>query len=524
MTGQSPRAVARVLSAVLLLLVASASTASPRPNILFVFSDDHASHAISAYGSRINRTPHIDRLAAEGMRFDNAFVTNAICGPSRAVILTGKHSHRNGHYTNGWSGPFDGNQVTFPRLMREAGYQTALIGKWHLGSEPTGFDYWTVLSALGGQGTYYNPEFRSADGDYQETGYTTDLVTDRTLAWLQRERDPGRPFLLMYQHKAPHREWAPALEDLDSYDGRDIPVPTDFFDDHDGRADSVAHSRQSIARDMTAIDLKLTPPGYLNEAQRAAWDAYYEPRNRAVEGLAGRELALWKYQRYIKDYLRSVDSIDRNLGRVLDYLDESGLAASTVVIYSSDQGFFLGDHGWFDKRWMYEESLRIPLLVRWPGVVTPGAVDRHLVQNLDLAQTLLEMAGVAAPPDMQGRSLVPILRGAAPAAWRDAIYYHFYENPGWHYAPRHYGIRTERYKLIHYYRLGFSELFDLQQDPDELVNLFDESSYVAVRRDLETRLQRLRLDYGVPEQDPEPSLVRRLVLEFIIWLADFLLG
>jgi arylsulfatase A-like enzyme len=519
-----------VYNIALTLLILTSAYAVPalgaqqRPNILFVFSDDHASHAISAYGSKINRTPNIDRLAGEGMRFDNAFVTNSICGPSRAVILTGKHSHLNGFYTNEWSGEFDGSQQTFPKLLQQAGYQTALIGKWHLYSDPTGFDFWTVLSSFGGQGTYYNPEFHSAAGDYQETGYTTDLITDRTLRWLQEERDDDRPFMLMYQHKAPHREWAPKLSNLHRYEDQTIPEPGDLFDEHEGRADAVAHSKQSIARDMGPYDLKLVAPTYLNEDQAQTWNAFYEPRNVAAESLQGEALVRWKYQRYIKDYLRAVDSIDESLGRVLDYLDESGLAENTVVIYSSDQGFFLGDHGWFDKRWMYEESLRIPLLVRWPGMVRPGSHNTQLVQNLDFAQTLLDIAGAPPGQGMQGRSLLPLLREQQADNWRDSVYYHFYENPGWHSAPRHYGIRTARYKLIHYYQDEFRELFDLETDPDELHNLYGQAAHAALQNSLEDRLDELRVQYAVPAVDPEPTWYRRLILEGVMWLAEKVLG
>lgn len=494
--------------AFLFLVVAVQANAVERPNILFVFSDDHATHAISAYGSTINQTPNIDRLANEGMLFTNAFVTNSICGPSRAVILTGKHSHINGFVANEWGGGFDGSQQTFPKLLQRAGYQTALIGKWHLNSDPTGFDHWEILP---GQGRYYNPRFRSASGTTEIEGYTTDVITDRTISWLEH-RDPRKPFLLMYQHKAPHREWAPGPDHLDMYKDGDIAEPDTFFDDHRGRAGANPDVEMDVAKHLTSIDLKLKPPGYLNEEQLAVWERAYADENARylAENPQGDARARWKYQRYIKDYLRSVASIDDNLGRVLEYLDESGLAENTIVIYSSDQGFFLGDHGWYDKRWMYEESLRMPLVVRWPGVVPAASKRSELVQNLDFAQTLLEIAGVTPPGDMQGESLLPLLDNNEPIEWRKSIYYHFYENPGWASVPRHYGVRTERYKLIHYYRIGQWELFDLQQDPDELDNRIDDPALAQVRQELEVELERLRKEYRVPQTDPEPTMMERL--------------
>jgi arylsulfatase A-like enzyme len=488
----------------LFLILAVHATAAERPNILFVFTDDHATHAISAYGSTINTTPNIDRLANEGMLFTNAFVTNSICGPSRAVILTGKHSHMNGFVANEWGGDFDGNQQTFPKLLQNAGYQTALIGKWHLYSDPTGFDHWEILP---GQGRYYNPRLRGPNGTRTIEGYTTDVITDQTLAWL-RDRDQDRPFMLMYQHKAPHREWAPGPDHLDMYKDGDIAEPATLFDDHQGRAGAHPDLEMSIAHHMASLDLKLQFPGYLNDDQRALYEAAYGEENARfeAENPQGKERTRWKYQRYIKDYLRSVASVDDNLGRVLEFLEKEGLAENTIVVYSSDQGFFLGDHGWYDKRWMYEESLRMPLIVRWPGQVPAGKRRDDLVQNLDFAQTFLDAAGVKQPADMQGRSLLPLLQSTEEQPWRDSVYYHFYENPGWSFVPRHYGVRTDRYKLIHYYRIGQWELFDLEQDPDELDNRIADPSLALVRKDLEKELERLRAHYQVPAEDPEPTL------------------
>jgi arylsulfatase A-like enzyme len=472
-----------------------------RPNILFVFADDHAAQAVGAYGSQINQTPQIDRLAREGMVFRNAFVTNSICAPSRAVILTGKHSHLNGIFTNRES--FDGSQVTFPKLLQQAGYQTAIIGKWHLKSEPTGFDYWDVLP---GQGTYYNPDFRTAEGTVEHKGYVTDIITEKVLDWLATGRDRQKPFMLMYQHKAPHRRWQPGPEHLAMYDDVEIPEPATLFDDYAKRTSAAKTQEMTIAEHLDERDLKLAPPPELDEGQLQVWNAAYEPKNEAFRraGLVGDDLVRWKYQRYIKDYLRTIASIDDNLGRVLDYLDESGLAERTVVIYSSDQGFYLGEHGWYDKRWMYEESLRMPLIVRWPGVVEPGTESSDLVQNLDFAQTFLDIAGVEAPADMQGRSLLPLLEGERSPSWREAIYYQYYEYPAVHMVRRHYGVRTERYKLIYYYEIDEWELFDLESDPRELTSVYDDPEYRETVEELKELLLELRVQYHVPENDPVP--------------------
>jgi len=495
--------------------------APEQPNIIFIFTDDHATQAVGAYGSRLaalDPTPNIDRLADEGMIFRSAFVTNSICAPSRAVILTGQHSHLNGVMTNAET--FDTSQVTFPQLLQDAGYQTAMVGKWHLKSDPVGFDHWKVLP---GQGQYYNPDFRTPEGTVRETGYVTDLITDDVLAWLDSGRDPARPFMVMYQHKAPHRAWQPGPDHLTTYDEVDIPEPPTLFDDYSGRTSATGTQAMSIDADMLlSYDLKLWPnavdpeerlivnAGRMRERmtpeQLAAWDTAYGSKNESFNAapLSGPDLVRWKYQRYMKDYLRTISSVDDNLGRLLAYLDDAGLADNTVVIYSSDQGFFLGEHGWFDKRWMYEESLRMPLIVRWPGVAGPGSENDDLVQNLDFAETFLDIAGVAVPEHMQGRSLVPLLRSERPADWRDAIYYHYYEFPGAHSVQRHYGVRTDRYKLIHYYLIDEWELFDLETDPDELLSLYDDPDYAEVRRDLESRLAELRVRYAVPDQDPVP--------------------
>ncbi len=480
-----------------------AKAAPKRPNILYIMTDDHARHAISAYGSRVNKTPNIDRIAAEGMRFDRCFVTNSICAPCRAVVLTGKHSHLNGQLTNGQR--FDGSQQTFPKLLQKAGYQTAMIGKWHLKSDPTGFDYWEVLL---GQGPYYNPAMKRNGQMVKHTGYTTDIITDIALNWLKTQRDPNRPFLLMCHHKAPHRNWQPSPKHLTMYDDVTIPEPETLWDDYAGRCSAAKQQAMTIARHLNANDLKLTPPRGLTPEQRKAWDAAYEPKNKAFReaNLQGKALVRWKYQRYMKDYLRCIASVDDNVGRLLKYLDDAGLAENTVVIYTSDQGFYLGDHGWFDKRWMYRESFINAFLVRWPGVARPGSACDALCQNLDYAPTMLSMAGVAVPDDMQGVSLVPLLRGETPAEWRKSLYYQYYEFPGAHSVRRHYGVRTTRYKLLYFYNLDEWELFDLEKDPHELKSVYADPAYAKVVADLKAELARLRKLYRVPE-DTRP--VRR---------------
>ena len=486
-----------------------------RPNILFIFSDDHAEQAIGAYGSKINSTPHIDRIASEGALFLRNTCCNSICAPSRAAVLTGKHSHANGLCTN--RDTFDGSQVTFPKLLRTAGYDTALVGKWHLKTEPTGFDYWDILP---GQGNYYNPDFINADGKRRIEGYVTDIIADLSLNWLEEGRDPEKPFLLMCQHKAPHRVWAPGSSHLTMYDDVTIPEPPTLFDDYAHRAPVLAENEAMIAKHMM-YDWDLKVPGLgipdalgrdkanpetprMTQEQKAKWDAAYGPKNAAfVEAkLEGDNLVRWKYQRYIKDYLRCVASVDDNVGRVLAYLDDKGLAENTIVVYSSDQGFYLGEHGIYDKRWMYRESLAMPLALRWPGHVSPGTRIERLTQNIDFAPTFLEAAGLTPPGEMQGRSLLPLLSGETPAGWRDAIYYHYYES-GEHHVVPHEGVSTERYKLIHYYEDGQWELFDLEKDPREMRSVHDDPEYAAIRSGLEEKLKALKKQYAVPPRKDE---------------------
>jgi arylsulfatase A-like enzyme len=478
------------------VLSASAANVEARPNILFIFSDDHAAHALSCYGSRINVTPNLDRIAKSGMLFRNCFCTNSICGPSRAVILTGKYSHLNGFYGN--KNRFNGAQTTFPKLLQKAGYETALIGKWHLGSDPTGFDLWKILIGLG---TYYNPTLIENGKKVPYVGYTTDLLTDLALDFLKTGRDPQKPFLLMYQHRAPHREWEPSLKHLHLYDDVTLPEPDNLFDDYETRGTAARNQEMEIARHLNQRDLKLVAPPNLTAEQLAKWNAAYGPKNEKFrkEKLSGKALVRWKYQRYMKDYLRCVASLDDNIGRVLDYLDSSGLAKNTIVVYASDQGFYLGDHGWFDKRFMYEESYRMPLLVRWPGVTKPGSTCGALVSNLDFAETFLSMAGLPVPDGMQGRSLAPLLHGDVPTDWRTSLYYHYYEYPSVHMVQKHEGVRTARYKLIHFYELGEWELYDLKTDPHEMHNIYADARNANLVKDLKAELARLRVQYKVPE-------------------------
>ena len=490
----------------------SAGWCSERPNIVFIFSDDHATQAISAYEDRlagVAPTPHIDRIAENGMRFNRCMVANSICGPSRATILTGKHSHLNGFFSNEKS-DFDGSQQTFPKLLRKAGYQSAIIGKWHLGSEPTGFDHWDILP---GQGSYYNPDFINPDGPYREQGYVTEIITDKAIEWLDTQRDADRPFMLMVQHKAPHREWSPSLKYLHLFDDVTIPEPDTLFDDYTGRGTAVHEQDMSIEKTMElGRDLKIRERDFsgvlakrlekrMTDEQFAAWNAAYQPKNEAflAANLSGTDLVRWKYQRYMKDYLRCIRSVDDSVGALWHYLEKHGMLENTVFIYSSDQGFYLGEHGWFDKRFMYDESFRTPLLVSWPGVVKPGSVNSDLVSNLDFAETFLDIAGAELPEDMQGLSLVPVLKGETPDDWRESLYYHYYEYPGWHMVHRHEGVYDGRYKLINFYDLEEWELYDLKVDPQEMGNRYDDPEYAGVVKEMHRRLQELRKQYEVPE-------------------------
>ena len=487
----------------------SSGRSSRPPNIVFIFSDDHAYQAISAYNDsrRLIATPRIDRLAREGMRFDRCVVPNSICGPSRASVLTGKYSHANGFYNNNTS-RFDGAQTTFPKLLRAIGYQTAVIGKWHLVTDPTGFDYWHILP---GQGVYFDPPMIRNGERVRQEGYITDIITDLSLEWLRR-RDKSRPFLLMCQHKAPHREWMPAIRHLGHDHDRRYPEPPTLFDDYSGRGKAEHDQDMTIARTMTATDLKLTPPTGLSPEDRRAWDAYYEPRNAAFRAahLEGKDLVRWKYERYLHDYLGCVKAVDDSVGRLLEFLDSEGLTGDTIVVYSADQGFYLGEHGWFDKRWIFEESLRAPLLVRWPGVITAGGVNADLVSNIDFAPTFLEAAGLPVLAEIQGKSLIPLLNGQTPPNWRSSFYYQYFEYPQPHHVRPHYGVVTKRYKLVHFDGpdLDEWELFDLDRDPRELRSVYGDPAYASIVADLKRELDRLRSELKVPRQVPEEAYGR----------------
>jgi arylsulfatase A-like enzyme len=484
-----------------------------KPNILFIFSDDHATDAIGAYDGRlksVNPTPAIDKLAAQGMVMRNSFCTNSICGPSRSVILTGKHSHKNGFMNNGNS--FDWDQQTFPKLLQIAGYQTALYGKSHLKGTPQGFDDWAVLP---GQGDYFNPDFIFPEGKRVVEGYCSDVVTEMALDFLQKKRDPQKPFLLMVQHKAPHRNWMPAVRHLKLYADQDIPEPATLFDDYKDNASPVAKHEMGIYHHMGAkwdhfLHLRDDPSQMKDQlgknfkrmtpAEFAAYQKHYGPLNAKFEKVKKNvtDRTRWNYQRYIKNYLRSVRGVDESVARLMKELDALGLANNTIVIYSSDQGFYLGDHGWYDKRWMYEESMQMPFIIKWPGVIKPGSQSEALIQNIDYGPTFLTTAGVPIPVDMQGLSLLPVfkaLKGESPANWRDSLYYHYYEYPSVHMVPRQNGIRTERHKLIHFYQFDQWELYDLETDPDELHNLYGKKEHAELIAGLKKQLKALREYY-----------------------------
>jgi len=501
------------------LLLFFGCTQDPPPNIIFIMSDDHASKAISIYDTSLISTPNIDRLGHEGMKFSNCFATNAICGPSRACVLTGTYTHINGQINN--SVAFDGSQTTFPKLMQKAGYQTAMIGKWHLRSDPTGFDYWNVLP---GQGSYYNPDMIEMGEKQRYTGYVTDIITDKALEWLQGQ-DPDKPFCMMMHHKAPHRSWMPRLDLANSFDNITFPIPENFLDDYQGRSGAAMQQKMSIARDMLmGYDLKMSEEagsdrvlndGYLGEfnrmtgEQREKWNDAYRNKNDEFHeaGLQGNDLAVWKYQRYMQDYLATIVAVDESVGRILDYLDETGLADNTIVVYTSDQGFFLGEKGWFDKRFMYREAFAMPLLLRYPKNTDPGSQVHELVTNVDFAPTFLDLAGIPIPGEMQGESFKNMIFGKDKEEWRNAVYYHYYEYPGAHMVKRHYGVRTDRYKLIHfYYDIDEWELYDLHDDPQEMNNLYADADYQEIIKELKVKLTELQYQYRVPSVEEELAL------------------
>ncbi|HNO76862.1 MAG TPA: sulfatase-like hydrolase/transferase [Phycisphaerae bacterium] len=461
--------------------VARADDTDTRPNIIYIMSDDHASHAMSCYGSKVNETPNLDRIAKEGVKFTNAFCTNSICSPCRAVVFTGKYSHLNGVLDN--RDVFDGSQPTVPSILKAAGYQTAMIGKWHLHSDPIGFDYWKILP---GQGKYHDPDFIEMGKQSTVKGYATDIIGDDTINWI-RNRDPKKPFCIFSHHKAPHRNWQPDEKHKKMFEGKEFPLPETFDDDYKTRSLAATEQEMSIEHDLTKTDLKEAPP----------------------EGLTGEALKKWKYNRYMQDYLACIASVDDNVGKLLDFLDESGLADNTIVIYTSDQGFYLGDHGWFDKRFMYEESYRMPLIVRYPKEIKPASTVDDMVLNLDFAPTMLDFAGVKIPAEIQGRSFRPLVKGEAVGDWRKSTYYHYYEYPAWHMVKRHYGVRTDRYKLIHFYfDIDAWELYDLKNDPHELNNIYDDPANAELVKELKAELARLQKQYG-----DSPELAEKFLQE-----------
>lgn len=461
-------------------------------------ADDHAAHAISAYGSRINRTPNIDRLAREGLRLINCFAVNSICTPSRAAILTGKYSHKNGVPV---FNRFDGSQPTLAQYLQQGGYHTGMVGKWHLFSDPTGFDYWNILP---GQGRYVDPEFIELGVRKTVKGYVTDIIADISIEFLEK-RPKDKPFFLMCHHKAPHREWAPDARHAKMFEDVTIPEPATLDDDHADRSDAAREATMTIDRHLTRFDLKVAPPAGLKGRELQAWQSGVDTEMDVIvkgeaKKLSGDALKKWKYQKYMRDYLACVASVDDNVGRLLDYLEERGLTKDTLVIYTSDQGFFLGDHNWFDKRFMNEESIRMPFLVRYPGRIKPGTVEEAMVLNVDFAPTLLQATGLPVPADMQGRSFLPLLRGERPKEWRTSFYYRYYDYPGAHRVQPHYGVRTTGHKLIYFNRIDQWELYDLRKDPAEMHNVVADSNYAPVVQELKAQLGRLRTELDDRDQ------------------------
>ena len=481
-------------------------------NIVFIMSDDHSYQTISAYDKRFISTPNIDWLADNGVKFQESFVANSLSGPSRACMLTGKHSHANGFTDN--SKTFDGGQQTFPKLLQKQGYQTAMIGKWHLTSLPTGFNYWDILI---GQGDYYNPDFLSNGKKIRRPGYVTNIIADMAIDWMENKRDKNKPFCLLMHNKAPHRVWNPDTCDLRLYDDVTYPLPKTFYDDYAGRL-AAQKQEMSIIKDMDLVyDNKMadkeneihTTTGLeqwgrgnykrMTPSQRAQWDSYYDPiiKKFKEDKLSGKALAEWKYQRYMHDYMRVIHSVDRNVGRVIEYLRQHGLLDNTMIVYTSDQGFYMGEHGWFDKRFMYEESFRTPLLVYYPG--GKHGVVKEMVQNIDYAPTFLDVAGAKVPSDIQGQSFLPLLEGKKPANWRQSLYYHYYEYPAEHSVCRHYGIRTKRYSLMHFYNdINAWELYDLKKDPDQMHNIYGKPGTEKLTKNLKKQLLQLQVQYDDP--------------------------
>ncbi len=489
------------------------NTNSERPNIIFIMADDHAFQAISAYGhplSKLAPTPNIDRIARDGALFLRNYCTNSLCGPSRATILTGKFSNENGFRMNG--DQFDGSQITLPKVLQENGYNTAIIGKWHLGTTPTGFNYYDILND---QGHYYNPDFISNGDTTRVQGYTTDLITEKSIDWIQKQKDSSKPFFLMVHHKAPHRNWMPPERYYNLFDSIDFPLPDTYFAEFDSTQIAAQDQLMTIYEDMyEGYDLKMTlkegspelahDPWHnefsrMNEAQRGKWDSAYQKKNDAFHkaNLKGKELARWKGQRFLQEYLATVKAVDDGVGKILDYLKEKGLDENTLVVYTSDQGFYLGENGWFDKRFMYETSFRMPLLMQYPGHIKPNSKINAMTQNLDFAETFLDYANAPVPESFQGRSLKPLLEGeVSDEEFRKALYYHYYDFPAFHMVKKHYGIRTDRYALMHFYdNIDQWEMYDIQKDPEEKNNIYNADKYAGVQKRLHQKLDSIRKNY-----------------------------
>jgi len=497
-----------------LAMLPAAAMAQQRYNVVYIMTDDHTAQMMSCYDNRFVQTPNLDRIAQDGVRFVNSYVANSLSGPSRACMITGKHSHKNG-FTNNEHGIFDGTQQTMPKLLQKAGYQTAIIGKWHLVSLPTGFDYWNIVPE---QGDYYNPDFITMQNDtVREEGYITNIITDKSINWLRNQRDKSKPFALFVHHKACHRCWLPELKYIREYEDKTFALPSTFYDDYEGRL--AAQTQEMEIANNKHMDIvydtkmyhpdsatRLTPNylrmiGRMDNEDRSKYDYFYDSLSVDFykRNLTGHDLAEFKYQRYMRDYAKVLKSLDDNVGILLDELKREGLLDNTLVVYTSDQGFYMGEHGWFDKRFMYEESLNTPLVMMLPKGLNARGEINEMVQNIDYAPTFLELAGAPIPADMDGVSLVPLLKGEHPKDWRKAIYYHYYEYPAEHSVKRHYGVRDSRYKLIHFYRdIDVWELYDLQNDPQELHNIYGQKGTEKVTKRLRKELKKLQQQYEDP--------------------------
>ena len=471
-----------------------------KPNIIYIMADDLTTQAISAYGGiykDIAPTPNIDKVAKEGMLFQDVLVTNSICGPSRAAILTGNYSNLNGYYKNESGGKFDDSKWTFPQEFQKNGYKTALFGKWHLGTEPVGFDTFKYHNASGQQGNYWNPLYNDNGKNIKEKGYATNLSTDFALNWLGATETTDKPFLMVLQYKAPHRPWHPDTKYEKLWDDIEMPYPSTFNDDYKGREKTAGDTEMTMEY-FSRRDMKLERPKNLKRKERIQWDFYGAKAGEIVQpkGMTNEEGKKWRYQNYIKDYLACVKSVDDNIGRVLTYLKENNLEDNTVIVVTSDQGFYLGDHGFFDKRFIYEESLRMPFMVKYPERIKAGSVNEDIITNIDFAPTLLELAGITTTQKMQGTSFVPVLEGNTPNNWQDAMYYHYYEFPFWHHVQPHYGIRTQKYTLAHfYYNIDVWELYDLEKDPNQMNNIYNDPNYTSTITELKAKLKNLMIKY-----------------------------